>query len=94
MMKQQKKTYFVEMTDTYGGESNYSWYSWVKRFLVQSVSMRGAISKVTRETGYHARLDYDCGDMARYNATSTGICYFVSETTGRESEMFKGIVTL
>lgn len=91
MMKQQKITYFVEMTDTFGGESNYSW---VNRFLVQSVSMRGAISKVTRETGHHARLDYNCGDMARYDATSACICYFVSEATGRESEMFKGIVTL
>lgn len=91
MMKQQKTTYFVEMTDTYGGESNYSW---VKRFLVQSISMRGAISKVTRETGYHSRVNYDCGDMARYNATAACICYFVSVATGRESEMFSQIVTL
>jgi len=91
MMKQIKQTYFVEMTDTFGGEANYSW---VNRFLVQSVSMRGAISKVTRETGYHARVNYDCGDMARYDAIAACICYFVSEATGRESEMFKGIVTL
>ena len=91
MMKQQKKTYFVEMTDTYGGESNYSW---VNRFLVQSVSMRGAISKVTRETGHHARVNYDCGDMARYDATSACICYFVSEATGQESELYSRIVTL
>ena len=91
MMKQQKTTYFVEMTDTFGGESNYSW---VNRFLVQSVSMRGAISKVTRETGYHARVSYDCGDMARYDATAACICYFVSESTGQESEIYSRIVTL
>lgn len=91
MMKQQKTIYFVEMTDTFGGESNYSW---VNRFLVQSVSIRGAISKVTRETGYYARLNYDCGNMARYDGRSANICYFVSEATGRESEMFSRIVTL
>ena len=90
-MKQSTQTYFVEMTDTFSGDANYSW---VRRFLVQSVSMRGAISKVTRETGYHARVDYDCGDMARYNAVGACICYFVSDSTGRESEMFSGIVTL
>ena len=90
-MKQTKQTYFIEMTDTYGGESNYSW---VNRFLVQSVSMRGAISKVTRETGYHARLTYECGDDARYDATSACICYFVSESTGQESEIYSRIVTL
>lgn len=90
-MKQPKTTYFVEMTDTYDGESNYSW---VRRFLVQSVSMRGAVSKVTRETGYHARVNYACGNMARYNAVGACICYFVSDATGRESEMFSSIVAL
>lgn len=90
-MKQAKQMYFVEMTDTYGGEANYSW---VSRFLVQSISMRGAISKVTRETGYQARLDYNCGDMARYNATSASICYFVQEAEGNEEEIYSRIVTL
>ena len=89
--KPNKQNYFVEMTDTYGGESNYSW---VNRFLVRAVSMRGAISKVTRETGYHARVDYKYGDMARYDATSACICYFVSEATGQESEIYSRIVTL
>lgn len=90
-MKQPKTTYFVEMTDTYGGEANYSW---VTRFLVQSVSMRGAVSKVTRETGYCARLDYNSDDMARYNATSACICYFVQEAEGNETEIYSRVVTL
>lgn len=89
--KTNKQTYFVEMTDTYGGDANYSW---VNRFLVRAVSMRGAISKVTRETGYHARLDHECGDIARYNATSACICYFVSEATGQETEIYSRIVSL
>lgn len=91
MMKQHKTNYFVEMTDTYGCDANYSW---VKRFLVQSISMRGAISKVTRETGYHARLDYETPNIARYNATSAGICYFVQEAEGNETEIYSRIVTL
>lgn len=90
-MKQPKTNYFVEMTDTFGGEANYSW---VNRFLVQSVSVRGAISKVTRKTGYHARVNYDCGDMARYDAVGACVCIFVSESTGREAEMFSGIFQL
>lgn len=90
-MKQTKQMYFIEMTDTFGGESNYSW---VNRFLVQSISIRGAISKVTRETGYHARLDYNYGDMARYNATAANICYFVQEADGNETEIYSRVVTL
>ena len=90
-MNSTKQNYFVEMTDTYGGESNYSW---VKRFLVKAVSMRGAISKVTRETGYHARLDYETPNIARYNATSASICYFVQEAEGNEEEIYSRIVTL
>lgn len=89
--KPNKQNYFIEMTDTFGGESNYSW---VNRFLVRSVSMRGAISKVARETGYYARLTYECGDMARYDATSACICYFVTEATGQETEIYSRVVTL
>ena len=89
--KPNKQTYFVEVTDTFGGDANYSW---VNRFLVRAVSMRGAISKVTRETGYHARVRYDCGDVTRYDATSACICYIVSEAEGQETEVYSRIVTL
>ena len=69
------KTFFVEMTDTYGGEANYCW---VNRFKVKASSMLGAIRKVTRETGYPARKDWDGGDTSRYNVPHCAICYFVS----------------
>ena len=62
--------YIVEMTDTYGGESNYSW---VNRFLVTASSELGAIRKVTTRTGYRAR-SVGCD---RYNVPGACICYFV-----------------
>ena len=62
--------YIVEMTDTYGGEANYSW---VNRFLVTASSELGAIRKVTTRTGYRAR-GVGCG---RYDVPRCAICYFV-----------------
>lgn len=75
--------FFVEMTDTYGGEANYCW---VKRFKVHASSFRGAIAKVSRETGYNFKKESDYGDMARYNALQACICAFVS---GYEDETEK-----
>jgi hypothetical protein len=73
-----KSQFFIEMTDTYGGEANYSW---VNRFLVTASSEFGAIRKVTRRTGYPAR---SVGN-GRYNVPRCAICYFVewvdAETT-------------
>lgn len=62
--------WFVEMTDTYGGEANYCW---VNRFLVRASSERGAIGKVTRKTGYKAH-SVGCD---RYNVRGACICYFI-----------------
>jgi len=76
-------TYFVEMTDTFGGEANYSW---VNRFLVTASSFQGAISKVTRKTGYHARKVMDTGETAQYNVPGACITYFVIWTDEAERE--------
>jgi hypothetical protein len=83
--------FFVEMTDTFSGEANYGW---VKRFMVNAKTMRGAISKVTRETGYKARKAYDTGDMTRYNVPGACICYFVSYSDGKEAEQYSYVKTL
>lgn len=66
-------TYYVELTDTYGGEANYSW---VKRFLVKAETMRGAMRKVSRETGYAARKDFGNDTTARFNVPGACLCYF------------------
>lgn len=86
-----KQLFYVEMTDTYGGEANYCW---VNRFMVSASSMLGAIRKVTRETGYPARKDFDMGDTARYNVPGACICYFVSYSDGSENEHYSNLVQL
>ena len=60
----------IEMTDTFGGEVNYSW---VHRYNVQATTQRGAISKLSRETGYSFRAD----GAGRYNAQGACVCAFV-----------------
>jgi len=86
-----KKLFFVEMTDTFGGEANYGW---VNRFMVTAASSLGAIRKVTKKTGYHAKKYYDEGDAVRYNVPGACICYFVSYSDGSESEHYNGVETL
>jgi hypothetical protein len=70
-----KTTYFAELTDTYGGEANYSW---VTRFKLQARTDRGAIQKLAREIGLHFRKAWDSGDCARYDSRSGATCLFLS----------------
>jgi hypothetical protein len=44
--------YFFEMTDTFGGELNYCW---LHRFNIKEKSLRGALQKLSKETGYNFR---------------------------------------
>lgn len=70
-----KQTFYIEMTDTYGGEANYCW---VRRYRVNAKSFRGAIVKLSRETGFSFRVDSAWSDLARYNVKGAAICAFVS----------------
>ena len=65
-----KHTYFIEMTDTFGGEANYCW---VNRFLVSASSPRGAMRRVCARTGDSVR-DVGCD---RWDSTRGCVCYFV-----------------
>lgn len=65
-----KHIYFIEMTDTFGGEANYCW---VNRFLVSASSPRGAMRRVCARTGDSARSVG--GD--RWDSTRGAVCYFV-----------------
>lgn len=86
-----KNSYFVEMTDTYGGEANYSW---VNRFVVSANTVRGAMRKVTNETGYYTRKDYETGEMSRYSTKSGGVCFFVEESDGTEETKYNRVKKL
>ena len=66
--------YLVEVTDTFGGEANYAW---VKRFKVNAATPRGAIVKVSKETGFTFRKDWDSGDTVGYKGDC--VAAFVSD---------------
>lgn len=68
------KQFFIEMTDTFGGEANYSW---VRRYKVNASTMRGAVNKFSREVGSGWRNVMDCGDFQRYDSTTGCTCYFI-----------------
>jgi len=44
------RQFYFELTDTFGGELNYCW---LHRFIVNAKSLRGALQKLSRETGFH-----------------------------------------
>ena len=65
-----KNHYFIEMTDTFGGEANYCW---VHRFIVSASSPRGAMRRVCARTGDSVR-SVGCD---RWDAVGACVCYFV-----------------
>lgn len=84
-----KHTYFIEMTDTFGGEANYCW---VNRFLVSASSPRGAMRRVCARTGDTVRFQYgasDAGETQRWNSTRGCVCYFVEWVDAAEVQTLK-----
>lgn len=73
-----KQFFYVEMTDTYGGETNYSW---VNRFKVAATSFRGAIRKVAGETGYSGRIHKttDTSDMVAHDVRGACVRFFTHD---------------
>ena len=69
-------TYFVELTDTFGGEANYAWR---KCFKVKASTMRGACNKISREIGNGWKCVSNYGDMKRYDSRSGLRCYFIED---------------
>ena len=69
------KHYTVEITDTFGGELNYSW---VRRYFVRAKSIRGAMRVVQNQYGGYWKKDYDCGDFARYDMSGACVAAYVT----------------
>lgn len=67
--------YNIEITDTYGGEANYSW---VKRYAIEANSERGAVQKLARQHGGGWRKEWFDGETSRYNMRGAAICMFVT----------------
>lgn len=72
----QTRQFLVEVTDTFGGEANYSW---VTRHRVRASTIRGAVIRVNRDSGLGLRRVADYGDCIRYDSRSGATCAFVSE---------------
>lgn len=70
------KTYNIEITDTFGGEANYSW---VKRFKVTANTVRGAVTKLAKLEGSGWRKDWSIDDTTAYLMRGACIICFVSE---------------
>ena len=71
-----KKLFLVEITDTFGGEANYSW---VTRHKVRASTARGAIVRVNKDSELGFRWAYDMGDCVRYDSKSGATCAFDEE---------------
>ena len=69
-----KPTYFIEMTDTFGGEANYCW---VNRFLVSASTPRGAMRRVCARTGDSVQCVDRYSEQQRWDSTRGCVCYFV-----------------
>ena len=76
--------FYIEVTDTFSGEVNYSW---VRRYKYEAKSVLGAIQKLARDYGGGWRLDYDTGDIARYNLLGAAICCFVTFDGGENEKI-------
>ena len=63
--------FFVEITDTFGGEANYSW---VTRHKIRASSVRGALVRLNRDSGLGFR---STGDGERFDSRSGATCCFI-----------------
>lgn len=63
--------YFIEITDTFAGEANYSW---VTRHKVKASSERGALIRINRASGLRFR-SVGCD---RYDSRSGATCAFIT----------------
>ena len=77
-----KNQYFIEMTDTFGGEANYCW---VNRFIVSASTPRGAMRRVCTRTGDSVR---DVGGD-RWDSTRDCVCYFVEWVDAADVQTLK-----
>lgn len=69
--------YYVELTDTFGGEANYSW---VRRSTIEANSLKQAITIFKKEQGIKVkhRVIYDTGDFRRVDLIGSCTCIMVS----------------
>lgn len=67
-----KTLFFVEITDTFGGDANYSW---VTRHIIKAKSERGAVCALSRRSG----ISWRAVGCERYDSKSGATCAFIRE---------------
>lgn len=82
-MKNNRKLYYVEITDTYGGEPNFNW---ITRHIIRAKTERGAIQALAYRSGINWRKVYDTGDHARYDSRSGVTCAFIADYRPTETD--------
>ena len=70
------KTYYMELTDLFCGELNYSY---IRRYQTKSKSIRGAINKLSRVTGLNFRVQYNNDYDAIYWSKSALTGVYIEE---------------
>ena len=83
--------FHIEITDTFGGEANYSWR---KQWLVTANSARGAITKLAKLECSGWRKAWDSGDTVRYDLKGSCICAFVMFIEDSMVSSFNGVKTI
>ena len=68
--------YFVEITDTFSGEANYSWAT---RYKVTAPDENDAIVKISNESGINWIKQWGDYECCRYDSESGLTCLFISE---------------
>jgi hypothetical protein len=63
--------FFIAVTDTFGGEANYSW---ITRHIIRASTERGAVNKFSRASGY----EWHGVGCERYDSKSGATCFFIS----------------
>lgn len=69
------KQWFIEITDTFAGEANYSW---VRRYKVNAKTKRAALLKIAKE--YASGWRKQCsGEVSQYKLNGACVCLFIQE---------------
>lgn len=80
--------FFIEVTDTFGGEANYSW---VTRHVIKGKSMLGAVHRFSKLSGLQWRKVCDHGDQKRYDSESGATCYFIEQLSDDADEQAESL---
>lgn len=67
-----KTLFFVDITDTFGGEANFSW---VTCHIIRAKSLRGCVNALARRSG----ISWHSVGCGRYDSHSGATCAFIQE---------------